>query len=227
MNESISAHASHQISIAQMVKQQVRTWEVFDEDVLDVMQAVPRAAFLPEKFAPFAYTDSSFQLYPEFLLPSPSVQGKILQALAIESDASVLQIGAGCGYLSACLAELGGFINTVDKDEQALQQLVQTCATLNITNINTVLHSYENLFAQIENQYDAIVMQQAMTSIPTELKQALRINGVAVLFTGDSPIIRCVRIERLTETEWLQEALFETIVSDFPLSNKEKVTFAF
>jgi len=212
---------------AQMVDQQVRTREVFDDDVLDVMQSVPREKFLNGKFASFAHTDSSFQIRENFLLPAPSVQGKVLQALSIESDASILQIGAGCGYLSACLAELGGYVYIADKDSKVLEQIKQTCTDLNISNVNPVTHTFENLFSDIENTYDAIVMQHALPNVPVELKQALRDNGVAVLFIGRAPTMRCVRIERIGQSEWLEEELFETVVAPFPIAYKEKVTFSF
>lgn len=229
MNEIHSNSRSAQTTSEQMVMQQVRTWEVLDDDVLDVMQSVPREMFLSDKFAAFAHTDCAFQIRDNFLLPPPSVQGKILQALSIESDDSILQIGAGSGYLSACLAELGGFVYVVDEDQDALNELKQINQTINIANVNTVTHSFDTLLTEIDKQYDAIVMQHALKSIPTEIKQALRENGVAVLFIGSAPIIHCVRIERIAENEWIKEELFETVVADLPNGNKNKdsVTFSF
>jgi len=194
----------------QMIEQQVRAWEVFDEDVLEVMQVVPRENFLPEKFAAFAYTDSSFLIHADFLLPAPSVQGKILQALDLNSDSTVLQIGVGSGYLSACIAELSKTITIVDQSEEKLAHIQACCDELNIKNFTPVTLKLENIFSDIENTYDAIVLQHALKSQPNSIKEALNINGVAVVFIGQAPIMQCVRIERIGESEWQEEVLFET-----------------
>ena len=101
----------------QMVEQQVRAWEVLDPAVLDAMQTIPREKFLPEKYNNIAHSDVAFKLSSEFELPSPSVQGKILQALQLQQDDAIYQIGVGTGYLTACLAFLGGHVTVCDANE--------------------------------------------------------------------------------------------------------------
>jgi len=145
----------------QMVEQQIRTWEVLDTDVLDVMQNIPRENFFPERLKSFSQTDSSFQIRKDFLMPPPSVQGKILQALSIDSEDAILQLGSGSGYLTACLAELGGHVYTVGCEQTEHESIKDVCTELNIKNIGFVERPWNTMLSAIENQYDTVVSQYA------------------------------------------------------------------
>jgi len=211
----------------QMVEQQVRAWEVLDTDVLETMQNIPRENFFPDRLKAFAHTDSSFTIDNGFLIPSPSVQGKVLQALSLDPIDTILQIGAGSGYLTACLAELGSHVCTMDAENTFLDQIKSTCSELKITNLDVVQQEWKTLLSTIENTYDAIVSQHAFASFPDEIKNALNVDGVAVCFVGTAPLISCIRVERISEEEWVTESLFETNVSSFPTNSKVKSAFSF
>ena len=87
-----------------MVEQQIRTWEVLDQDVLDALQAVPRDAFVPEDFRLLAYSDTRIPLgFGQFMMP-PRVEARIVQALKPNRHERALEIGTGSGYLAALLA---------------------------------------------------------------------------------------------------------------------------
>jgi protein-L-isoaspartate(D-aspartate) O-methyltransferase len=209
----------------QMVEQQVRTWEVLDPAVLDVMQNIPREHFLPEKFKLLANSDTAFNIRPDFMLPSPSVQGRILQALEINDNDSILQIGAGCGYLTACLRQLGGDVTVIDANENMLNQVKESCEQLNINGIKVLQFAWDDVMQLNKKQYDIIVSQFAIEDIPDNLFKALKPQGRAVLFTGTAPVIYCYRIERINEKEFQQEAIFETLVSPYPAKAKNKFKF--
>jgi len=209
----------------QMVEQQVRAWEVLDPAVLDAMSNIARENFLPEKYKNIAHADVSFALRPNFNLPSPSVQGKILQALQILHNDSILQIGAGSGYLTACLAFLGGHVNLIDADNDLLDNCLSACQNLDFKNVSTQQTPWNEALNTTEKKYDVIVSQFAYKSIPAEIKKSLKINGRAVIFTGIAPINHCIHIERIGENEWLEEEIFETEVSAFPVKTSPKFTF--
>jgi len=209
----------------QMVEQQVRAWEVLDPAVLDAMSNISREAFLPEKYKNIAHADVSFQLRNNFTLPSPSVQGKILQALQILHNDAILQIGAGCGYLTACLAYLGGHVTVCDADEKILQESISACQNLAFKNLSANHLDWDNILDLSDKKYDVIVSQFSHPDVPKELKQALKINGRAVIFTGRAPLNHCIHIERIGDKEWLEEAIFETEVTAVPVKTSSSFKF--
>ncbi len=209
----------------QMVEQQVRAWEVLDPAVLDAMMSISREAFLPEKYKGIAHADVNFQLHTDFNLPSPSVQGKILQALQILHNDAILQIGAGCGYLSACLAYLGGHVTVNEADEDAITHSITACQKAGFKNLTANHIAWNNALKTGDKKYDVIVSQYAFKTIPIELKKALKIEGRAVIFTGTAPLNQCIHIERIGENEWLEEAIFETEVSAFPVKTSPAFNF--
>lgn len=88
----------------QMIQQQLRTWEVLDQDVLDVFESIPRERFVPAGYESLAYADIELPLGQGDYMLAPKVAGRILQALTIEPADQVLEVGTGSGYLTAGLA---------------------------------------------------------------------------------------------------------------------------
>src|ERR1700759_4367174 len=98
----------------QMVDQQIRTWEVLDPRVLDVFSQVPREAFVPAQYRELAFADTPIPIGLGQHMLAPKLQGRILQALSVAPNDSVLEVGTGTGYLSACLSLLGGATRSID-----------------------------------------------------------------------------------------------------------------
>src|SRR5277367_6211012 len=98
----------------QMVDQQIRTWEVLDPRVLDVLAAVPREAFVPQAYRELAFADAPIPIGFGQSMLAPKLQGRILQALGVNATDSVLEVGSGSGYLSACLSLLGASTRSID-----------------------------------------------------------------------------------------------------------------
>ena len=101
----------------QMVDQQIRAWYVLDPRVLDAMGKVARERYVPAAFARLAYADSPIPLGNGHSMLAPSVDGRILQALGLSAGESVLEIGTGSGFLSACLSALGATVRSVEIDD--------------------------------------------------------------------------------------------------------------
>ena len=97
-----------------MIEQQIRPWEVLDQRVLDTLAAVPREAFVPERYQKVAFSDVAIPLgHGEFMM-KPNVEARLLQALAVQPTDHVLEVGTGSGYLTACLGRLATNVVSVD-----------------------------------------------------------------------------------------------------------------
>ena len=97
-----------------MVEQQVRPWDVLDFRVLDAMTTIARDAFVPDEYKSMAYADTKIPLGHGQTMMPPVVEGRMLQALMIQEDDVALEIGTGSGYITACLAELGAEVDSVE-----------------------------------------------------------------------------------------------------------------
>ena len=102
-----------QAALDQMIAQQVRTWEVLDTRTLDAMHAVPREPFVPAAWRTLAYADCALPLACGKHMLTPMLAGRMLQSLGVRQGEQVLEIGTGSGYLSACLAALGGRVQSL------------------------------------------------------------------------------------------------------------------
>ena len=89
-----------------MVEQQVRPWDVLDLRVLDTLSMLPRDAFVPEACRALAYTDMSLPLGHGEVMLKPVVEGRVLQALALQPQDDVLEVGTGSGWFAACMGRL-------------------------------------------------------------------------------------------------------------------------
>src|SRR5690606_11824127 len=98
----------------QMLGQQIRTFEVFDPRVLDVLAEIPREEFVPTAFRHMAFADMPIPLPHGRYMMTPTVEGRLLQMLAIKPVDEGLEIGTGSGFLTACLARLGRTVTSID-----------------------------------------------------------------------------------------------------------------
>ncbi len=97
-----------------MVEQQIRTWEVLDQDVLDLLYAVPREDFVPTAYRALAFTDMEVPIGDGERMMPPKMEARILQELAVKKSDRVLEVGTGSGYLTALLAHRAGHVNSVE-----------------------------------------------------------------------------------------------------------------
>ena len=90
----------------QMLRQQIRAWEVLDERVLDVLGAVPRETFVPAAYHDVAFADLEIPIGHGQCMMAPKIEGRLLQSLQLEVGDRVLEVGTGTGFLTACLCLL-------------------------------------------------------------------------------------------------------------------------
>src|SRR5579863_7530861 len=103
-----------EVAREQMVDQQVRAWEVLDDRILETFRAVPRERFVPERWRELSFADCEIPLPCGKHMLRPMMIGRLLQSVAVRPGDRVLEIGTGSGYVSACLAHLGGHVRSLE-----------------------------------------------------------------------------------------------------------------
>ncbi len=192
-----------------MVEQQVRPWEVLDAQVLELVGNMPREHFVPDSYKGLAYADIEIPLGDGQKMMFPRVEGRLLQALDIQPEETVLEIGTGSGYLTACLARLANSVISQDINPQFTDSARRKLASLGIENVQ--LRTADSLNDDVASgPFDAIAVTGSLPFIPNELMQRLKVGGRMFIVTGDSPAMEASLVTRTGDDEWQTEGLFET-----------------
>ena len=192
-----------------MVEQQIRTWEVLDQSVLDCVNAIPRDEFVPDAYRTLAYSDSEIPLgYGEKMM-TPKLEARLVQSLNLSSSDRVLEVGTGSGYLTALLARQSAHVTSIEFRAVLLEAAI---AKLN-------LHGFANIeFEQgdgidgcrSKEPFEAIVLTGSVATRRPVIERQLTIGGRAFMVIGASPAMEAYLITRVGESEFVSETLFET-----------------
>jgi protein-L-isoaspartate(D-aspartate) O-methyltransferase len=197
-----------QIAKFNMIEQQLRPWEVLDIQVLAVIDEIDRQDFVQESYKGLAYADCRVPVCAGSAMLPPTIEGRMLQSLLIESDDNILEIGSGCGYITACLAKLGGQVLSLDINHEALNLARQNIANYEIANIE--FEDANGLDCKYDQAFEVIAVGGSVSKVPENLKQALSIGGRMFIIAGQSPVMQALLITRVGSNEWTTQSLFET-----------------
>ena len=194
-----------------MVEQQIRPWQVLDQQVLDVILKTPREAFVPAEKRQLAYVDTAIALPHKQCMMPPVVEGRLLQALNLSAQDRVLEIGTGTGYLTACIAQLAAQVDSIDIYQDFIDDAGRNLGGLGLSNTQLRVADACQTFDQ-SKQYQAIVFTGALSTVPSDYKNALAIGGRLFIIVGqpNQPIMEALLITRTSQAQWMEESLFET-----------------
>lgn len=197
-----------------MLDQQIRTSEVTDNRVLDVLRSTPREAWVPPGFRDLAFADMAIPIGHGQKMLTPQIEGRILQALDIQSIDEILEIGTGTGYLSACLARLGAQVHSIDIVAEFVSAAARRFDEQRITGIRAdVADATRYDFAA---QYDVVVISAGLPALTDRYTNLLKPGGRLFVFTGTAPVMKAQLVTKSSDAVEV-ESLFETLVE--PLIN--------
>lgn len=191
-----------------MIEQQIRPWDVLDQQVLDVLARTPREDFVPERYRNLAFADVRIPLDHGQTMMNPNVEGRILQALALSPEQSILEVGTGSAYLTACLARLGNSVLSVDIFPEFTRSAQQMLQQQGITNVRLQTGNAARDWG--DKLFDAIAITGSMPFLPDSWRQRLAIGGRLFAIVGEEPIMEALLVTRIGEQQWEQESLFDT-----------------
>ncbi|WP_206212152.1 protein-L-isoaspartate O-methyltransferase [Wenzhouxiangella sp. XN79A] len=192
-----------------MIEQQVRTWDVLDARVLDVLRTVPREDYAPAAHRKLAFSDLRIPLDGHQVMMKPIEEGRCLQSLALEGGETVLEIGAGSGFLTACLAALGAEVISLEILESLVDQARRALDAHGVERVD-VRHA-DALEARFdEASFDAIVVTASVSAIPDSFGGWLKPGGRMFIVRGASPAMEALRVTRTGSGRLAEESLFDT-----------------
>jgi protein-L-isoaspartate(D-aspartate) O-methyltransferase len=194
-----------------MIEQQIRPWDVLDDQVLNVIASTPREHFVPEAYRALAFSDISIPLdHGEVMMP-PKLEGKVLQSLTLQQADHILEIGTGSGYLTACLANLGGSVLSIDIHDDFIQQARARLTEHDIDNARLVQGDAAAGW-ETDETFDAIAVTGSLPVLHRGFHGLLKPGGQLFVIVGRPPIMQALLITRTGEQEWTEESLFETSI---------------
>lgn len=190
-----------------MIEQQIRTWEVLDPVVLDLLKKLPREDFVPSQYEGLAFADLEIPLGEGQLMLSPKIEGRILQALAIQKTDKVLEVGTGAGYLTSLMALQAKHVDSLELNNKLSSAAAKRIAAHKIKNVS--LKVADGLAAS-NATYDVIVLTGSLPVYPVEIERQLAIGGRMFLVVGDAPAMEAVLVTRVSADAVRRDNLFET-----------------
>ncbi len=192
----------------QMIDQQVRAWTVLDPSVLAVLSEVAREKFVPRPYESVAFADTEIPLGHGEYMMTPTVEGRLLQALELDSNDHVLEIGTGSGFLTACLAKLAAAVTSVDIHGDFVRDAAGKLASAGIDNV--ALRTMDATRELPGDRYDAIAVTGSIETFDPRFVDALRPGGRLFVVVGSPPVMEARLVRRSGGADWNSESLFET-----------------
>jgi protein-L-isoaspartate(D-aspartate) O-methyltransferase len=212
------AYARHQ-----MVRQQVRTWDVSDEETLDLLDSLRRHEFVPPEYVDLAYADTEIPLpHGEHML-APLIEGRVLQALDPLPGDRVFEVGAGSGFFAACLASMADSVVTVDIYDDLVEMARSNLSRAGIGNVEC--RQMDAMRELPDEQFDVIAVTGGTAEFDERFVAALKPGGRLFTIVGDAPVMEACLVRR-GDDGWTREILFETCVKTL-FHGERETTFTF
>ena len=193
-----------------MILNQVRSWGVLDENILELLRRYPRERFVTAGYEKLAYADTPLPLSGERISLPPKLEARLYQALDPQAHDRVLEVGTGSGYLTALLASSTEYITSIEVDENLAELARQRLRAENLENVRIEIGDASRGWAN-HAPYDAILVTSALAELPEEFIDQLAPGGRLVCMIGKQLPAVCVKISRTTDGV-VRQALFETEV---------------
>jgi len=194
-----------------MIEQQIRPWNVLDQDVLDTLVVVKREEFVPESAKALAFVDTEIPLGGGEAMFTPKLEARLLQELQLKKHETVLEIGAGSGYMAALLAHKGRAVTTVEIRPELKALAESNLAKAGISNVTVELGNGAQGWDK-GAPYDVIVISGALEVLPEVFLKQVKVGGRIAAIIGQAPVMSCNIITRVSDTGYDTVKVFETNV---------------
>ena len=194
-----------------MVEQQIRTWEVLDHVVLELLEQAPRHQFVPTAYRNLAYADIAVPLGDGEVMMPPRVEARLLQSLAVGADDRALEIGTGSGFLTSLLASLAREVISVEISDTLADVGERNLEQHSVSNVRLERGDGVRGWEQYA-PYEVIAVTGSVPVLESYFQNQLAIGGRLFVIVGEAPAMEALLIRRTGEDQWATESLFETVI---------------
>jgi protein-L-isoaspartate(D-aspartate) O-methyltransferase len=200
-----------------MIEQQIRPWDVLDLDVLALLSIVKREEFVPLAHKALAFVDMEIPLVGSAeaalitgqCMLAPKVEARLLQEVAPRPHETVLEVGAGSGYMAALLAQRAQRVVTLEIEPQLAQLARANLQKAGVANVD-VREADGAGGLPGEGPFDAIVLSGSVAEVPGALLEQLKVGGRLAAITGSGPVMRATFITRTAQGQYQTRQPWDT-----------------
>jgi len=197
-----------------MVAQQIRTWNVLDDSVLDLLYKIRREEFVLPANRAMAFVDMETPLGHGQVMLAPKMEARILQELHVQKTDKILEVGSGSGYLTALLAEKGAHVYSAEIVPELKAMAENNLRTHGITNVTIEQGDAAQGWSKHE-PYDVIVLTASTPILPETFLKSLNPGGRLFAIVGEDPVMEALLINCTAPGEFKTTKLFETCTAPF------------
>jgi protein-L-isoaspartate(D-aspartate) O-methyltransferase len=194
-----------------MIEQQIRPWNVLDQDVLDLLLVVKREDFVPAAYKALAFVDTEIPLPGGEAMFTPKLEARVMQEVLVKKHENVLEIGAGSGYMAALLAHKARHVTTVEILPELKAMAEANLAKAGISNVTVELGDGSQGWSQ-GAPFDVIVISGGLEALPEAFLKQVKVGGRIAAIIGQAPVMSAEIITRVSETAYDTVKVFETNV---------------
>ncbi len=211
----MTAHTDIERARFNMVEQQIRPWEVLDQQILDLLFEVRREDFVLLQYRNLAFVDMEIPLtadagHGERML-APKLEARMLQELAVKATDRVLEIGTGSGYMTALLARRAAHVFSVEIVPAFSAQAATRLADHNIRNVTLDVGDGARGWAR-HAPYDVIVLTGSTPVLDAAFAASLNVGGRLLAIVGEAPVMTAQLLTCEAPGACRTAGLFETSV---------------
>lgn len=194
-----------------MIEQQIRTWDVLNQDVLDLLSKVKREEYVPSRYRQLAFSDVEIPLgYGEIMFP-PKLEARLVQEVSLSADDKVLEVGTGSGYLTALLAHQAHHVYSVERIPEFKTRAELNLKAHGVTNVTLEVGDAARGWGR-HGPYDVIVITGSMPLAPSDFFKDLNPGGKIFVIVGEPPVMQAQLISCAGPGLCHTRTLFETSV---------------
>ena len=199
-----------------MVEQQIRTWEVLDQQVLDLLFAVRREDFVAPQYRSLAFVDMEIPLADnaptgERML-APKLEARMLQELAVKPTDRILEVGTGSGYMTALLAKRGEHVTSVEINPAYSAVAATRLSAHGIANVTLEVGDAARGWSK-HAPYDIIVLTGSVPVLADDFQRSLKPGGRLLAIVGEAPAMQARLTTCAGGGAYDSVSLFETCIA--------------
>jgi protein-L-isoaspartate(D-aspartate) O-methyltransferase len=194
-----------------MIEQQIRTWDVLDQRVLDLLARVKREDFVPPVYRSLAFADLELPLGHGEAMWAPKMEARVLQSLDLRPQERVLEVGTGSGYFTALLASQAMQVVSVEIVPEFKEDAERKLRAHGIANVQLRTGDAARDWAE-DGAFDVIVLTGSTPLLPPACLNRVSPGGRLFAIVGEDPVMQARLLHCVAHGSFRTEVLFETSI---------------